>query len=132
MSEQLVDVREALGGENLELVAVEPLDAGAAIGNDLAHLRQDQIEDFGHAQRASKRFGGGAQRLGLLAGRALGLQQASVLDRHRGLSGECRCELCQLFGVEVGLELVDAEDADDTVADDHRDTEPPPNASTAV
>ena len=49
MAEELVDVRKAVGGENLELVAVEPLDAGTSIGNDLAQLRQDQVEDFGHA-----------------------------------------------------------------------------------
>ena len=49
MSEQLVDVRIAVAGEDLEFVAVELLDAGALIGNDLAQLRQDQVEDLGHA-----------------------------------------------------------------------------------
>ena len=49
MSEELLDVRKALGGENFELVAVELLDAGTPIGNDLAQLRQDQVEDFGDA-----------------------------------------------------------------------------------
>ncbi len=55
-----------------------------------------------------------------------------VLDRHRGLRGECRRELCQLFVVEVGFELVDAENAGDAVADDHRRTDPSANARTAV
>ena len=49
VGEQLVDVRIAVAGENLELVAVELLDAGTSIGNDLAQLRQDQVEDLGHA-----------------------------------------------------------------------------------
>ena len=49
MSEQLVDVRIAVAGEDHELVAVELLDAGTSIGNDLAQLRQDQVEDLGHA-----------------------------------------------------------------------------------
>ena len=49
MSEQLVDVRIAVAGEDLELVSVELLDAGTSIGNDLAELRQDQVEDFGQA-----------------------------------------------------------------------------------
>ena len=98
----------------------------------MPQLREDQIEDLGHAQRAAERLGCRAQRFRLLAGGALGLEQPSVLDRHRGLGGERRCELRQLLGVEVGLELVDAEDADDTVADDHRRTEPSANASAAV
>ena len=72
------------------------------------------------------------ERLGLRARGALGMEQASVLDRHRGLGGECRGEVRQLFGVEVGLELVDAQDADDTVADDHRRADPSANAPAAV
>ena len=38
----------------------------------------------------------------------------------------------ELLGVEVGLELVDAEHADDAVADDHRRADPAANASAAV
>jgi hypothetical protein len=132
MPDQLVEVGIALTADDDELVAVEPLDAGAPVGNDLAQLRQDQVEDRGHAERAPERRGGGAERVGLLASSALGLQQASILDRHRGLSGECGRELRELVGVEVGLELVDAEDADDAVADDHRGADPAPNASASV
>ena len=132
MSDQFVEVRIAVAADDHQLVAVEPLDAGTSIGDDLAQLRQDQVEDFGHAQRAPERLGGGAQRLGLFARGALGLEQPSILDRHRSLGGECSRELRELFGVDVGLELVDAEDADDAVADDHRGTDPSANASTAV
>ena len=93
MSEQFVEVRIAVAADDHQLVAVELLDAGTPIGHDLAQLRQDQVEDFGHAQRAPERLGGGAERLGLLARGALGLEQPSILDRHRGLGGECGREL---------------------------------------
>ena len=132
MPEQLVEVRIALAADDDELVAVELLDAGTPVRDDLAQLRQDQIEDLGHAERAPERLGRGAERLGLLARGALGLEQSSILDRDRGLGGECRRELRELFGVEVGLELVDAQNADDAVADDHRSADPAANASTAV
>ena len=132
MPEQFVEVRIAVAADDHELVAVELLDAGTPVGHDLAQLRQDQVEDLGHAERAPERLGRRAERLGLLARGALGLEQASVLDRHRGLGGECRRELRQLLGVEVGLELVDAQDADDAVADDHRRADPSANASAAV
>ena len=112
MSEQLVEVRKAVAADDHHLVAVELLDAGSSIGHDLAQLREDQVEDLGHAQRAAERLGRRAQRLGLFAGGALGFEQPSVLDRHRGLGGECRRELRQLLVVEVRLELVDADDAD--------------------
>ena len=101
-------------------------------GHDLAQLRQDQIEDLGQAQRAPERLGCRAERLGLLARGALGLEQPRVLDRHRRLGGECRRELRELLVVEVGLELVDADDADDSVADDHRRADPAADASAAV
>ena len=132
MSDQFVEVRIAVAAVDHPLVAVEPLDAGTPVGDDLAKLRQDQVEDFGHAQRAPQRLGCGAESLGLFAGSSLGLEQARVFDRHRGLGGECRRDFRQLFGVEIGLELVDAEHADDAVADDHRGTDPSANASTAV
>src|SRR5207237_4228561 len=76
--------------------------------------------------------GGGVQRLGLLARGPLRLEEASILDRRRSLGREGRRELRELLGVEVRLELVDAEDADDAVADDHRRADPPANASGAV
>ena len=132
MPEQLVEVRIAVAADDHGLVAVELLDARTPVGDDLAQLRQDQVEEFGDAQRAPERLGRRLERLGLRARGALGIEQASVLDRHRSLGGECRGEVRQLFGVEVGLELVDAQDADDTVADDHRRADPAANASTAV
>ena len=47
MSEQFVDVRIAVTADDDQLVAVELLDAGTPVGDDLAQLRQDQIEDSG-------------------------------------------------------------------------------------
>ena len=132
MPEQLVEVRIAVAADDHGLVAVELLDARTPVGDDLAQLRQDQVEELGDAQRAPERLGRRLERLGLRARGALGIEQASVLDRHRSLGGECRGEVRQLLGVEVGLELVDAQDADDTVADDHRRADPSANASTAV
>jgi hypothetical protein len=132
LSEQFVEVRKAIAADDHHLVALQLLDAGSSIGHYLAQLRENQIEDFGHFERAAERLGRGLERLGLLASGALGFEQPGVLDRHCGLGGECRGELRQLFGVEVGFELVDADDADHAVADHHGDTEPPANASTAV
>ena len=131
-AEQFVDVRIAVAADDHQLVAVELLDAGTCIGDNFAQLRQNQIEDFGHAECAPERLGRRAKRLGLFAGGVLRREQPSVLDRDRGLGGECGRELSELFVVDVRLELVDADDADDTVADDHRRTDPAANASTAV
>jgi hypothetical protein len=49
MPDQFVEVRVALAADDDKLVAVELLDAGTSVGDDLAQLRQDQVEDFGHA-----------------------------------------------------------------------------------
>ena len=100
MPDQFVEVRIAVAADDHQLVAVELLDAGTSIGHDLAQLRQDQIEDFGHAQRAPERLGGRAECLGLFAGSALGFEQPSILDRHRSLGGECGRELRELFVVD--------------------------------
>src|SRR6185436_16283026 len=61
-----------------------------------------------------------------------GVEQPGVLDGDPRLDGECRRDVGKRFVVEVGLELVDAEDADDAVADGHRRTDPTADASTAV
>ena len=121
-----------MAADDDHLVAVDLLDAAAVVRDDLAQLRQDQIEDLGQAQRAAQRLGCRAQRLGLLAGRALGLEQPRILDRRRGLGGEGRHELREILVVEVGLELVERDDADDAVADDHRCADPAADSSAAV
>ena len=130
--DQLVEIRVAVAAEDQELVAVELLDAGALVRNNLAQLGQDQIENVGHAQRAAERMGCGAECLGLFPSGALGVEQAGVLDRDRRVGGECGRHVCELFVVDVGHEVVDAEDADNAVADDHRRTDPTANACTAA
>ncbi len=57
MPEQFVEVRIALAADDDELVAVELLDAGTPVGDDLAQLRQDQVEDLGQPERAPERLG---------------------------------------------------------------------------
>ena len=47
MPEQLLEARIALAADDDELVAVDHLDAGTPVGDDLAQLRQDQVEDVG-------------------------------------------------------------------------------------
>ena len=74
----------------------------------------------------------GAERLGLFSSRSFGVEQSGVLDRDRRLGGECRRDVCKLFVVDVGLELVDAEDADNAVADDHRRADPTADARAAA
>ena len=59
---------------------------------------------------------------------ALRLEQTGVLDRDCRLGGEGGRNLGELLVVEVGLELVDADHADDAVADDHRRADPAANA----
>ena len=49
-SDQLVEIRIAVAADDHQLVAVELLDAGALVRHHLAQLRQDQIEDLGHAR----------------------------------------------------------------------------------
>ena len=132
MPEQFVEVRITLAADDHELVAVQLLDAGTSIRHHLAQLRQDEIEYLRDPQRAPERLGGRTQCLGLFAGLALGLEQPGVLDRRRSLSSECGRELCELLVVDAGLELVDAQDTDDTVADDHRGTDPSADSSTPV
>ena len=132
MPEQFVEIRITLAADDHELVAVQLLDAGTSIGHHLAQLRQDEIEYLMDPQRAPERLGGRTQCLGLFAGFALGLEQPGILDRRRSLSSECGRELRELFVVDVGLELVDAQDTDDAVADDHRGTDPSADSSTPV
>ena len=85
------------------LVAVELLDGGRSIRDHSAQLRQDQIEDLGQVQTAAERLGCGAERLGLVAGGALGFEQPRVFDRNRGLGGERCRDVRQLLVVEVGV-----------------------------
>ena len=131
MPEQFVEIRITLAADDHELVAFQLLDAGTSIGHHLAQLRQDEIEYFG-SPTCSRASGRRTQCLGLFAGFALGLEQPGILDRRRSLSSECGRELRELFVVDVGLELVDAQDTDDAVADDHRGTDPSADSSTPV
>ena len=131
-ADHLIEVRVAVAADDLQLVAVDPLDAGALVGHDLAQLRQDQAGNLGDTECAAKRMCRGAERLGLLARGALGFEQARVLDRDRRLGRERRGELRELLVVDIRLELVDADDADDAVADDHRRADPAANSSGAV
>ena len=98
LPDQLVEVRKALAAHDHEVVAVDLLEGCALVGDHLAQLRQDQVEDTGHAQGAPERLGGRAERLGLLARGALGLEQARVLDCDRSLGGEPRRKLRELLG----------------------------------
>ena len=68
------------------------------------------------------------KRLGLLTRGPLGLEQTRILDRDRRLRRERGRELRELLVVEIGLELVDADHADDPVADDHRRADPAADA----
>ena len=131
-SEQLVDVRKAVPADDHHLVAVELLDGGGSVGHHFAQLGQNQLEDIRQAERAAERLGRRTQRLGLLASGALGLEQPRVLDRQSSLGGKRGRELGQVLVVEVGLELVDAEDADHAIADDHGRTDPSANAAATV
>ena len=59
--------------------------------------------------------------------------RASARSRSRSPPGrQRRRQLRQLLVVEVGLELVDADHADDPVADDHRRADPAANACAAL
>ena len=104
-ADHLIEIRVAVAADDLQLLAVDPLDAGTLVGHDLAQLRQDQAGHLGHAQRAAERMCRGAERLGLLARGALGLEQARVLDRDRRLGRERRGELRELLVVESGSNL---------------------------
>ena len=75
---------------------------------------------------------GRTQRLALLAGGAFGLEQSRVLDRRRRLCGERRDELGEVVVVEIGLELVERDDADDAIAEYQRCADPAADASATV
>ena len=77
MPQDLVGVGVAHQGEDLELVAVELLDAGAAVGDDLAYLGQDQVEDLPQVERAVEGVGRRTQGLGLLTSIPFGLQETA-------------------------------------------------------
>ena len=85
--------------------------------HDVANSLAAQLEDLGQAQRAAKRLGSRVQGFGVLAGGALGLEQPCVLDRRRGLGGECRHELREILVVEIRLVLVERDDARDAITE---------------
>ena len=88
LSEELVEIGKAVSADDDHLVAVDLLDAAAVVGHDLAQFGQDQLEDLRQTQGAVERLGGRAQRLRLLAGGALGLEEPRILDRTGRKGGE--------------------------------------------
>ena len=132
LSEQLVQVRETIAADDDHLVAVHLLHAAAVVGNGLAQLGEDQVEHLTQAQGAAEGVGGRTEGLAVPAGVALGFEQSCVLDRRRGLRGKCRHELGELIVVEIGLELVERDDAGDAIAEYQRRADPAANASTTV
>ena len=114
------------------LVAVDLLHAAAVVWNHLAQFRENEIEHLAQAQRAPERLCRRPQSVRMFPSGSFGFEQACALDRGRRLCCEGCCELRELLVVEVGLELVEGEDADDAVPEDERCTDPAANASAAV
>ncbi len=97
-------------------------------GRDLAHQRvveRVQVERAAELARdAVEQSQPLRARVDLDAALLVLLEQAGVVERRRGLIGESRHQADEIVGVEVGLDLVERQRADDAALADQRRAQP--------